>query len=192
MRRAIGCEREATAELTRIVLGVPWLVEVLQCVHRIGPPGAYVGAGAIRNTVWDFVHGRVSDAPHGDIDVVYFSLSDRSAAHTERLKHALRQYDWEVTNQALVHEWQSAELGRAVAPYGSLHDALRVWPETATSVAVALTGTTELDILAPHGLTDLFAMRVRPSPNILEPAHYSRRIESKRWSSRWPLVAVEP
>jgi hypothetical protein len=33
-------------------------------------------------------------------------------------------------------------------------------------------------------------MRVRPSPDILKPRDYSHRVESKRWSSRWPLVTV--
>lgn len=184
--------RDLRTELTQIILDVPWLVEILHCVRHSGPPGAYVAAGAIRNTVWDVLHGRVTDAHLTDVDVVFFAPEDRSPEHAERLKRALPQYDWEVTNQALVHEWQSAELGRAIAPYTSVGDALRVWPETATSVAVSITVGPALDIVAPHGLTDLFAMRVRPSPDILERRDYSRRIESKRWAFRWPLVTVEP
>jgi hypothetical protein len=180
------------SNLTRIILDVPWLVEVLHCVSGFGPPGAYVAAGAIRNTVWDALHGRVPETPRGDVDVVYFASGERSPEHAARLRRALPQYDWEVTNQALVHEWQSAELGRRVAPYASLGDALRVWPETATSVAVAFTVAPALDVVAPHGLADLFAMRVRPSPDLLERRHYSNRVESKGWSRRWPLVTVEP
>src|SRR5690348_687477 len=126
--------RDLRNELTQIVLGVPWLVEILHCVRDLAPSGSYVAAGAIRNTVWDFLHGRVTAAHHTDVDVVYFAPEDRSQEqeqeHAERLKNALPQYEWEVANQALVHEWQSAELGRAIAPYGSLESALSVWPET--------------------------------------------------------------
>src|SRR5690606_14180994 len=58
--------------LERIVLGTPWLVSVLRVVRELGPPEAFVGAGVIRNGVWDALDSAHRAAPLDDVDVVYF------------------------------------------------------------------------------------------------------------------------
>jgi hypothetical protein len=180
------------ALLERIVSGTPWLVEVLAAVRDHGPPGGYVAAGAIRNTVWDFLHDRVSAGPPNDIDVVYFDPSAAPCSAEARLRTRFPRYRWEVTNQALVHHWQSVDAGRAIPAYPSLGAALGSWPETATAVAARLADSGAIEVLAPFGLDDLFALEVCRNPTASNPGAYDARIASKGWAARWPSLRFEP
>lgn len=178
------------ARLSRLVAGTPWLIELLQVVRDAGPPGSYVAAGAIRNSVWDSLHGRPPANSVADIDVVYFDPSPTEVDWAQRLGSARPGYLWDVTNQATIHEWQSVYFGRAVAPYSSVAEALESWPETATAVGARLNGSGTVEVLAPFGLVDLFLLRVRPSPKVVDLAAYQARVDAKAWQRRWPRLHV--
>jgi hypothetical protein len=45
-------------QLRAFVASSPELVQVLRAVRELGPEGAYVAAGAIRDTVWNTLTGR--------------------------------------------------------------------------------------------------------------------------------------
>lgn len=49
-----------------------------------------------------------------------------------------------------------------------------------------------IGITAPHGLEDLFAMRVRRNPAVVSVATYRQRVAEKRYAERWPRVTVVP
>lgn len=94
---------------------------------------------------------------------------------------------WSVTNQARMH----ARHGHA--PYGSVAGALRHWPETATAVAARLDADGRVVLLAPWGLDDLLALRIRPTPPFDTPAGHAvvrARLAAKRWVERWPRVKI--
>jgi hypothetical protein len=179
-------------ELKRIARATPWLMDVLDVVRAIGLPECYVAAGAIRNTVWNFLSGQTDSRPLGDIDVVYFDLSDDHPDAEAILGHCRPDYRWDVTNQATVHRWQSASSGSSVTGYQSVADALECWPETATAVGLRTTINGTMDIVAPFGLSDLFSMTVRPSPKLADPGAYRSRSEQKGWLDRWPTLRVLP
>jgi uncharacterized protein len=179
--------------LTEIIRNTSWLMEVLEAVRVAGPPGAYVAAGAVRDTVWGALTGRPLTAPPGDVDVVYWDDSEAQGAahsHQARLRAALPRVDWEVTNQALVHEWHWQAHGLRVAPLGTLTEGLETWPETATAVGVRLTAAGALDVLAPLGLEDLFALRVRYHPQQASAEVFWLRVAAKRWLQRWPELQL--
>jgi uncharacterized protein len=183
-------------ELRRVLTATPLLVELLVTVRALSLPDAYVAAGAIRSAYWSFRHGQ-SFSPRGmDVDVVFFDAALPRDAD-ERLSAALLargpcDVRWEVTNQAHVHDWYGERTGVAIAPLRSTRDGLKMWPETATCVAVRLDRDGKLDVLAPWGLQDLLALRWRPAPACPDPSAYVRRLEEKRVAERWPLVCVEP
>ena len=176
--------------LEQIVRSTPWLLEVLAAVRKCELPQAHLAAGAVRNTVWDVLHGRASPGASSDLDVVYFDTGDVPNSTEERLGTILPQFCWEVTNQATVHRWQSVDAGRAIEPYASLAAALSSWPETATAVAARLTDAGGLEFVAPFGLTDLFELRVRPNPKASNPVAYEVRRAQKQWQARWPKLCV--
>jgi hypothetical protein len=185
-------ELELQQRLQRIVGQTPWLVEVLDAVRSLSLPDCYLAAGAIRNTVWDVLHGSISSQPHNDLDVIYFDSanSPNDAEHT--LRAALAEYTWEVTNQASVHHWQSQATGRDIPAYDSIATSMASWPETATAVGVRLSDRGAIEIIAPHGLVDLFALTLRPSPVASDPRAYTARLREKAWHLRWPRLLIVP
>src|SRR3546814_11387719 len=77
------------------------------------------------------------------------------------------------------------------APYGSATDAMKHWPETATTVAIRLDDD-QSEISAPFGLDDLFALRLRPTPAFADKkkAVFQERLSSRRWIERYPLLTI--
>lgn len=181
---------ELHAELERIVRSATWLADVLRVVRDVGPPGAHVGAGAIRNVVWDFVSGVSCATAVEDVDVVYFDPTPSSESWEDRLREALPGYRWDVTNQAMVHLWQREQSMSDVAPYPSLDAAVASWPETATAIAVRLCLHDSFSIVAPYGLNDLFELQLRPSPALKDRNVYMSRVLEKDWRSRWRKLTV--
>nr|WP_256476149.1 nucleotidyltransferase family protein [Siccirubricoccus soli] len=153
------------------------------------PGGGWIGAGFLRNAVWDALHGRA--APHdGDVDVAWHAPAHASPAADAAAEAALRAMEpslaWSVRNQARMH------VRNGDAPYGSVEDALRHWPETATAVAARRHGEA-CEILAPHGLEDLFSLVLRPTPGFTTgPKHaiFRRRMAEKAWLTRWPRLTL--
>lgn len=155
-----------------------------------------IGAGALRNLVWDHLHGHPEPTRPADVDFAYFCDRDLSPTRDEALQRQLTALcpdtPWEVSNQAGVHGWFEGCFGHAVAPLHSLEDAIASWPEPATAVGVWLDDADALHVIAPHGLGDLLGMRIRRNPVRVSVETYRQRCESKRYAQLWPRVVVEP
>ena len=181
-------------ELVGIIEANSWFMEILRVVPKRELPDWCVGAGVIRNIVWDYLHSHATPSPLADVDVAFFDLSDLSREKDLVLQMQLTSQrpdvPWEVTNQAGVHLWFEEHFGHAVEPLRSLHEAVSSWPETATSVAVRLTRKSKVAVLAPLGLDDLWGMVVRRNPRRVNQATYLKRIEEKRYVDRWPKVRI--
>lgn len=172
--------------LDAIVRSTPWLLDLLQVVREHGPEGAWIAAGAVRDTVWNALTGRSRVPPRGDVDVVYFDPSEGQpeSVHAAHLRAERPQYDWEVVNQAIVHRWHAAE-GRAVPPAPNVAAALATWPKTVTAIALRLGADDRIEQLAPFGLDDLFGLIVRHNPAVAPRTVFEARVASKRWGC-WP------
>ena len=181
---------ELQQRLERIIRGTPWLLEVLETVRSLGLPDWYLAAGAIRNTVWDALHGRPSLEPQSDLDVIYFDPVNPGNNAEDTLRAAAPRYAWEVTNQASIHHWQSTATGRAIAAYDSIATAMASWPETATAVGARLSDHGAMEFVAPYGLVDLFALTLRPSPAASDPSAFASRLRQKAWHLRWPRLRI--
>jgi len=171
-----------------------WFWPALVAVRR-GYPGSWcIGAGAVRNLVWDSLHGFKTPSALPDIDVARFDASDlsprRDADIRRRLSELRPDASWDVTNQAAVHTWFEGVFGYPVAPLVSLEDAVASWPEFATCVGLTLRDDDSIDVIAPHGLDDLFAMVVRRNPARVSVDTYQQRIEQKQYRTRWPRVTI--
>jgi uncharacterized protein len=153
-----------------------------------------IGAGAVRNLVWDSLQGYEAHFNTSDVDVAFFDLGDTSAERDRQLQLALQRrlpnVPWEVTNQAGVHLWFESHFGHAVEPLFSLEDAIGTWPEYATCIGVWLDDADRVHAIAPHGLDDLFSMTVRRNPTRVSIETYRKRCNEKRYAERWPKVEV--
>jgi hypothetical protein len=181
---------DAAGELEAIVRSTPSLLRALGVAREVGAPDWLIGAGAVRNAVWDRLHDFTEPTPPRDVDLAFFEPADLSPEHGREVEAALRErapeLPWEATNQAAVHLWY----GEDVDPLRSSAEAVATWPETATCVGLRLEADDRLEIVAPFGLDDLFAMVWRRNPARVTVADYERRLASKRIVERWPLVTV--
>ena len=163
-----------------------WMMSVLRAAAALALPDWWIGAGFVRNKVWDVLHG-VERRPHGDIDLVYFDPSDRrettERCHDARLETLFATGEWSSKNLARMHEKNGD------APYASALDGIAHWPETATAVAVKLDDAGRVVVRATHGADDLLGLTVRPTPKYQHRLDvYRARIAGKRWEERWPKL----
>ncbi|MDI4634992.1 nucleotidyltransferase family protein [Pelomonas sp. V22] len=182
--------------LRALALQSPWLMEGLRAARSLGLSSWCIGAGAVRNLVWDSLHGRSGRPELADVDLVYFDAHSMQAGSEQALQQRLQavcpELPWEVCNQARVHLWFEAHFGHAVAPLQSLEESVACWPEYATAVGLWLDERDEIQVIAPHGLDDLFGCVVRRNPQRVSSETYRQRLAQKRYAERWPQVRVHP
>jgi len=188
-----GLDSSHAAELAGRVQAEPWLARALDAVAASGLPDAWIGAGVIRDVVWGQLHAGFDPAAVRDIDVAYFDAGDLSPERDQaavRTLAGIAGYPWEATNQAAVHTWYHEYFGGPpVPPFGSVHEAVATWPETATCVALRPAGGI-LAVCAPHGLADLLAGIWRVNPVRVTPATSRARLHRQQVGLRWPRVEV--
>lgn len=163
-------------------------MDVLRVAAKLDLPDWMIGAGFVRNKVWDHLHG-YADAHRGaDIDLIYFnpdSTDEQIEKQYERKLSEKMDENWSVKNQVRMHE-QNGD-----APYRDSEDALAHWPETPTCVAVRIGKQGKLELIAPHGIDNLVDLIVRPGPLRKDPKQALQRIESKKWLERWPKLHLD-
>jgi hypothetical protein len=171
----------------------PWFMAALDAVSDLGLSQWCIGAGVIRNIVFDYLDGG-STNPIRDVDVAYFDLSDLSE-HKDReyediLKVSVPNIPWDVTNQAAVHLWFHKKFGYRVPAVNGIEGAVATWPETCTAVAVTKVHKDKYKVYAPFGLEDLFGMVIRRNPARVDVRTYNARISSKQYDQCWKSVRI--
>ena len=189
------CDAELAERLTEIVHAAPSLMKVLRTARVLGLPDWLVMSGAVYQLVLNHLTGRAPDYGIRDYDLGYFDASDISyeaedvvirrvaASFDEPLKSAV-----EVRNQARVHVWFEAHFGEAYTPLASTAEALERFVAPMFAVGVRLEPDDRLHIKAPFGLTDLFALRLRPNPRRKTVGFARTSADVRR---RWPEVVIE-
>jgi uncharacterized protein len=167
--------------------------KILSLVRDLRLADCWIGAGFVRNAVWDHLHGYPSSPFSNDVDVIWFDPIKSDAALDGHIENELRaaapSIKWSVKNQRRMH------IRNNDAPYLSATDAMRYWPETATAIAVKMKASSELEFSAPYGLEDIFNLIVRPTPNFVSEKReiFLGRITQKQWLKTWPrLEVIEP
>lgn len=182
-------------KLITIVRSSESLMAALRAVRSLGLSSWCIGAGAVRSLVWDTLHGFDVASGLKDVDVVHFTSEahgpQSDAVLENRLRMLMPEVHWEVTNQATVHHWFAGSLNQAVPALASLEEGVSTWPEFATCVGVHLNDDDSIGVVAPHGLDDLFGLRVRHNPLRASFAVYQQRVELKRFGERWPLLSID-
>ena len=197
----------------------PFRMRCLRALRALDLPQGYIGAGFVRNAIWDELHARATPTPLNDIDVIYFSgeinppqsvasadntlesvpqpqaYSPNSAAANSGLKAQEQAIEHELARMVPQANWQVKNQARmhvahAHAPYQNCHDAISYWIERETCVAVRLLANDDLDILAPFGLEANFAGTISINPKYPRPEVFKQRFASKNWLTVWPLLKV--
>ncbi|MCT2400592.1 nucleotidyltransferase family protein [Novosphingobium mangrovi (ex Huang et al. 2023)] len=178
------------AELASLLTADPLRMEALRAVRALDLPDGWIGAGFVRDAVWDRLHGHSARPPVGDVDVIWHSRERTGHSYDEileaRLRASMPGLDWSVRNQARMHPRNGDR------PYRSTADAMTHWPETATAVAARLDTGGGLEINAPLGLADLFSLRLRPTAHFAGARRptFDLRVTKKRWLERYPALVL--
>jgi hypothetical protein len=185
-----------STRLDAILRASPRLMQVLEIARDLDLPDWRIVSGSIYQTVWNALTGRDADYGIKDYDLFYFDASDLSyEAEDVEIKRAAIAYSpelspsVEVRNQARVHLWFEDHFGEPYAPLSSSDEALERFVSPAYAVGVRLEKDGRLDVAAPFGLDDLFAMTLRPNPNRPLASHWAK--VSRGVLTRWPEVNIE-
>ncbi len=182
--------------LTEMVRASPRVMRVLTIARDLRLPDWRIVSGAIYQTAWNALTGRDPDYGIKDYDLVYFDGADLSYEGEDvHIRRAAAAYPAdlsplvEVRNQARVHLWFAAKFGEAYAPLTCTDDALQRFVSPAYGVGVRLEADGRMDIAAPFGLDDIFALRLRPTPGRSLASGWSKVTHGVL--ARWPEVTIE-
>jgi uncharacterized protein len=181
------------SRLSSLVYSSTVLMCALRAARELDAPDWFIGAGLLRDRVWDRLHGFTR--PIGrDVDLGFFDSSRLLAGHERELQRAITERApdmcWEVTNQAALHLWYPHVFGIQLEALSCSADAVAMSPETATAVAVRLCHDDSLQVVAPYGLDDLFNLVCRRNPAVVTREQFHRRVQNRQIARRWPRVQV--
>jgi len=180
----------SAAAIEALIRADPIAVEQLHHVRSVGPVGAFIAAGFVRNRVWDALYEPRPVVPENDVDVVYFCRENISPDEDYTYEAALEclapRVEWQVRNQARMHSFGG------YPPFGSVEEALMHWAETATSVGVRLLVGGGMEFIAPFGYDDLtnHTLRISPAMKVHDAVGFEKRLAAKGWEKRWPNLKV--
>jgi hypothetical protein len=168
---------------TTILIKNSLLYEFLQKIRDISTE-LYLGGGAVRNLVWDKLHGYPMYNQFADLDIVYFDTLHNTKESDERIEQQffgkIPNIKCSVKNQARMHIHNNEEA------YGNLFEAIQKWPETCTSIAIRLNENNEIEYIKPYGFTDLYRLIVAPTPHFKHKLEkYRERVNAKQWKKTW-------
>ena len=174
----------------------PRVMAVLKTARDLGLPDPLLFSGAVYQTAWNALTGRAPDHGIKDYDLGLYDPDtswDAEDVWIKRVAAALPSpLDAlvEVRNQARVHLWFTGRFGgdEPYAPLASTAEALERFVCPAFAVGARLSGAT-LEVVAPFGLDDLFALTLRPNPRRTFGADAFARVTASA-RARWPELTV--
>jgi hypothetical protein len=185
------------SRLEAILRAAPSMVRVLETARELDLPDWLIFSGAVYQRVLNHLTGRDPDHGIKDYDLGYFDAADISyEAEDAVIRRAAAAFAppfdalVEVRNQARVHLWFEGKFGEPYSPLTSSAGALERFVSATFAVGVRLEADDRMTIVAPFGLSDLFAMHMRPNPNRSTTGAFER--VAKGLTARWPELIVTP
>jgi hypothetical protein len=170
------------------------LAEVINRAAMLDLPAWYVTAGCLYQTVWNVVTGRPPTSGIKDYDIVYFDDSDLSREAEDAVITVGREMfaglsiEVDIHNEARVHLWYEEKFGVPCAQYDSSEAGIDSFPATTCCLGVRQETGGRWRVYAPHGLSDVFNLVVRPNPLLAPQSVYESKAE--RWRSDWPELTI--
>lgn len=182
--------------LRRVLSTNEVLTEVMTRATALDLPGWYVTAGCLFQTVWNVVTDRPPADGIKDYDLFYFDRTDLSwEAEDAVIKEGREVFgglpaEVEIRNEARVHLWYEKKFGVPCPPYESTESAIDSFAATTCCLGVRQEPGGEWRVYAPHGLSDIFNLVVRPNPVLAPREVYEAK--AARWKNTWPELTVLP
>lgn len=182
-------EAQLQAHTEALLRADPLRMACLRTARELALPDWALGAGFVRNLIWDHLHHKAEPTPLNDIDLIYLDPSDPEGAgereYEDWLAVRVPGQHWEVRNQARMHVRQQ------VPPFASSLEALSHWVEVPTCIGVRLLANDEFQWLAPHGFGHNWSLQVSANPRCRQESRiFIDRIRDKQWQRIWPDLVV--
>jgi hypothetical protein len=175
--------------LEAIIRSDPDLMRLLEYLREVALPQWRLVAGCLYQTVWNVLTNRPRGTGIQDYDVIYFDAEDLSWDAEDAVIQRVSTADpLQVRNQARVHLWYERHFGVPYAPLSTADEAVTRFPSIAGAVGARLESDGRLDIVAPFGLDDLFAMVIRHNPACPHPPTFAAK--AARAQRIWPELTV--
>ncbi|WP_405584699.1 nucleotidyltransferase family protein [Streptomyces sp. NBC_01092] len=172
------------------------LTDVMTRAATLELPGWYVTAGCLFQTVWNVVTDRPPTSGIKDYDIFYFDGTDLSWEAEDAVIRAGQEVfaglpaEVEIRNEARVHLWYEQKFGVSCPPHESTEAAIDSFAATTCCLGVRLESGGGWRVYAPHGLSDVFNLVVRPNPVLAPREVYEAK--AARWRDEWPELTVLP
>lgn len=176
-------------------LADPVNARILDELESLAIPDAWLVSGCVFQAVWNGLTGRAPGYGINDYDVFYFDPDtswDAEDVVIKRCATALGDVtdEIQVRNQARVALWYPQKFGQPYPPVANATEGLERFLAPCCAVGLRRVNG-RIEIAAPFGLDDLFAMTIRPNTLTTGPqAQYETK--AARWKSKWPEVTVMP
>ena len=176
-----------------LALKNPVNAAIIDEMHRLALPDAWLVAGCLVQSVWNVITQRAIDHGISDYDVFYFDPDTSWEAEDAvirdlhaRLGHLGAKV--EIRNQARVHLWYPDKHGLPYPPLMRSADGIDRFLTQNTQVGVRRTDDGH-EVYAPHGFDDIAALIVRPNRALnFSVANYNAK--AARWRALWPELTV--
>jgi hypothetical protein len=181
-------------ELERIVRADAQLMQLLTVGRRVNLPQWRLVAGCVYQTVWNSLTGRPRGTGINDYDLIYFDDRELSKEAENAAEVEVRELlpdlpaPLEVRNQARVHLWFEDYFGIPYAPLSCAEEAIDRYASRTHAVGIRLGEDGVLDVYAPFGLEDIFAMIMRP--NYALPNKSTHDKKAGRARAIWPELKI--
>lgn len=186
--------QDLTARLETILRAAPSLMRVMETARELDLPDWLLFSGAIYQRALNHLTGRDPDYGIKDYDLGYFDPDVSYEAEDAVIKRVAAAFEpplrelVEVRNQARVHLWFEGKFGEPYAPLGFTAEALGRFTSATFAVGARLEPDGRMTIIAPFGLEDIFALRLRPNPT-RKTNGFQRTAQAAQ--RRWPELTIE-
>jgi uncharacterized protein len=181
--------------LIQIMRADPLVWRALQDARDLDLPDWAIVSGAIYNSVWNYLTGKPPGYGIKDIDLLYFDREDLSYEAEDRvIQRASGHFSSlslpvEVRNQARVHLWFPDRFGESCPQYESVTHSIAHFASKTHAVGVRLDHDSNLDIIAPFGLNDIFSFRI--VPNHILNNQLTHNAKGTRAKALWAEIVIE-
>jgi hypothetical protein len=195
MNIGVDCTLDRQCTLIHDIIKISTKVyQVISTLSKFKLNNAYIAAGCISHTIWNYQLGYEIDYGLSDIDIIYFDNTDLSKDSELFIENSINNFykdigiKIDVTNEARVHLWYHSKHGIHIPPYTSSESAINSWIP-ATAVGVNLEND-RFNVYAPYGLNDMFGRVIRPNKSLATKEHFEEK--AKKWKSKWNDVIIIP
>lgn len=181
------------ARFLALALANPVNAAIVDELHRLALPDAWLVAGCLAQTVWNVLTKRAIDHGISDHDVFYFDPDTSWEAEDAVIRHVHARLAHlgakiEIRNQARVHLWYPDKHGLPYPPLTCSTDGIDRFLTQNTQVGIRRMDNGH-EVYAPHGFDDVGALIVRPNRALnFSAAKYAAK--AARWKTLWPEMTV--